>query len=391
MGSFLSRIATCLLICLCLSPFFIHEGHPLDSSSKESFRFYEVLNLKRDASDAEIKRAYRRLSLELHPDKVKAKDGDAKQAEQLFQQINRAYQVLSNNRLRRLFDLYGSLYESQDNYYEELKKNRVPEIYKYKKGVHLLHAPNLDALLRGSEYTWIVGFYQAGCGTCERKVPFFSALGAETLSTPNVRLAMVNCQMSHLCHFFGIQQLGQILLFAPNQEGGDSWDHVSYSGPLAVSAVMSEANKVKAPKLEEATSDRQVKERLRSLSGNVRGPFISAAWIVGYYRPSCPPCRALRAELRRMSRSLSEQIGITLVNCDVGRCDAPHFPYIRLFVKQADGIVRGHSLPFGSVDHPGAAAVELTAFIFNTVLGLSPPPSPLADKGNPRARQRDEL
>lgn len=50
----------------------------------------------RDANDAEIKRAYRRLSLELHPDKVKAKDGDARQAEQLFQQINRAYQVLSS-------------------------------------------------------------------------------------------------------------------------------------------------------------------------------------------------------------------------------------------------------------------------------------------------------
>lgn len=53
---------------------------------------------RRGASDTEVKRAYRKLSLELHPDKVKARNGDAKAAEELFQQINRAYQVLSSKR-----------------------------------------------------------------------------------------------------------------------------------------------------------------------------------------------------------------------------------------------------------------------------------------------------
>ena len=42
---------------------------------------------------------------------------------------------------------------------------------------------------------------------------------------------------------------------------------------------------------------------------------VVAAWVVDYYRPSCPPCRRLRSELRRLSRSLSSQIRITLVNC----------------------------------------------------------------------------
>lgn len=52
------------------------------------------------------------------------------------------------------------------------------------------------------------------------QVSFFSALGAAAQKTKKVRLAMVNCMVSHLCHFFGIHELGQILLFPPKQEGG---------------------------------------------------------------------------------------------------------------------------------------------------------------------------
>ncbi|KAL8439509.1 hypothetical protein Efla_001440 [Eimeria flavescens] len=352
------------------------------------------------ATDTEVKRAYRKLSLELHPDKVKAKNGDARAAEELFQQINRAYQVLSkmhfppllllhaDSKSRRLFDTYGPLYESHEGYYEHLEKHNFQELYKYKKGVHLVFGPNMDAILRGSDYSWIVSFYQAGCGSCEHRVPFFSALGEKTLETPNVRLAMINCHMSHLCHYFGIQQLGQILLFPPKQEGGDSWDHQQYEGPMFIDSIIKAAAELKSVTLEEASSDRHVKEQLRKLPATGGPGALSAVWIVDYYRPSCPPCRQLRAELRRLSRTLSEQIRITLVNCEIGRCDVPHFPYLRLFVKHSNGIIRSHALPYGGADHPGANAVSVAAFIFNTVLGLEPPPLPDSEK---KGSVKDEL
>lgn len=76
----------------------------------------------------------------------------------------------SDSKSRRLFDTYGPLYETQESYYEQLEKNRMPELYSYKKGVHLVHGPNMDSLLRGSEYSWVVSFYQAGCGSCESRV-----------------------------------------------------------------------------------------------------------------------------------------------------------------------------------------------------------------------------
>jgi DnaJ-related protein SCJ1 len=59
-----------------------------------------------EATDAEIKRAYRKLSLQYHPDKVKSAGGDA-DTEQKFHEISRAYEVLSDPLKRQTYDLEG--------------------------------------------------------------------------------------------------------------------------------------------------------------------------------------------------------------------------------------------------------------------------------------------
>lgn len=65
--------------------------------------FYDILGLQRGVSDDELKRTYRRLSKEWHPDKHK---GD-KAAEQKFKEINQAYEVLSDPQKRKTYDQYG--------------------------------------------------------------------------------------------------------------------------------------------------------------------------------------------------------------------------------------------------------------------------------------------
>jgi len=67
------------------------------------FDYYEVLGVSRNADENEIKKAFRKLALQYHPDR---NQGD-KAAEEKFKQINEAYQCLSDAEKRQIYDRYG--------------------------------------------------------------------------------------------------------------------------------------------------------------------------------------------------------------------------------------------------------------------------------------------
>lgn len=64
--------------------------------------FYEVLGVSQSSTAEEIKRAYRKKALELHPDRNKAPDAETK-----FKEVNEAYQVLSDSTKRASYDQFG--------------------------------------------------------------------------------------------------------------------------------------------------------------------------------------------------------------------------------------------------------------------------------------------
>lgn len=66
--------------------------------------YYKILGVSRNASRDEIKKAYRELAHQYHPDK---KGGDEKK----FKEINEAYQVLSDEQKRQQYDQFGTTFE----------------------------------------------------------------------------------------------------------------------------------------------------------------------------------------------------------------------------------------------------------------------------------------
>lgn len=64
--------------------------------------YYEVLGIPKGASKEEIKKAYRRLALQYHPDRNKSTDSEEK-----FKEISEAYAVLSDDEKRQVYDMYG--------------------------------------------------------------------------------------------------------------------------------------------------------------------------------------------------------------------------------------------------------------------------------------------
>ncbi|WP_198264944.1 DnaJ domain-containing protein [sulfur-oxidizing endosymbiont of Gigantopelta aegis] len=65
--------------------------------------YYKILDVNRNASDADIKKQYRRLARKFHPDVSKVKNSEAK-----FKEINEAYDVLKDKTKRDNYDRFGS-------------------------------------------------------------------------------------------------------------------------------------------------------------------------------------------------------------------------------------------------------------------------------------------
>lgn len=72
--------------------------------------YYDVLGINKNASQEDIKKAFRNLSKKYHPDrKARASEEEKKEAESKFKEINEAYSVLSDVEKKNMYDTYGTV------------------------------------------------------------------------------------------------------------------------------------------------------------------------------------------------------------------------------------------------------------------------------------------
>ena len=86
--------------------------------------FYTLLNISEDATEAQIKKAYRKLSKKYHPDKNKD-DPEAETITALFIRIARAYEILIDPEKRKYYDKTGTVKSKMEEYSKEQEEARL--------------------------------------------------------------------------------------------------------------------------------------------------------------------------------------------------------------------------------------------------------------------------
>ncbi|MHA1991181.1 MAG: molecular chaperone DnaJ [Candidatus Hodarchaeales archaeon] len=69
--------------------------------------YYDVLEVSKDASESELKKAYRKLAMQYHPDVAERSGRDKKESEEKFKEISEAYGVLSDSEKREIYNRFG--------------------------------------------------------------------------------------------------------------------------------------------------------------------------------------------------------------------------------------------------------------------------------------------
>ena len=100
--------------------------------------YYDVLGVARNATDKDIRQAYRKLARQYHPDVNPGNSG----AEEKFKQINEAHGVLSDAESRRKYDKYGDRWMHADQMEQENARNR-----RGFGGSRILHDPGLQSVV----------------------------------------------------------------------------------------------------------------------------------------------------------------------------------------------------------------------------------------------------
>ncbi|MGH0116249.1 UNVERIFIED_CONTAM: hypothetical protein FKN15_000176 [Acipenser sinensis] len=173
--------------------------------------YYKRLGVSREASTREIRQAFKKLALKMHPDK----NPNDEEAHDRFLKINRAYEVLKDEDLRKKYDKFGEK-GLEDNH--EGGRYESWNFYRYDFGIYdddheiiTLDRGDFDVAVNSGEL-WFVNFYFPRCSHCHDLAPTWREFAKEMDGV--IRIGAVNCGDNRmLCRSNGINSYPSLYIY----------------------------------------------------------------------------------------------------------------------------------------------------------------------------------
>jgi len=312
---------------------------------------YKILGVKKSASSGEIKKAYRKLALMLHPDK---NAGDPNAAEKMAA-VTEAYEVLGDADTREIYDTYGGTTKKFYNSWQFKQEQRQGNVgkggdfYKHSEDITTLTMDNYkDFVSKGVK---IVEFYAPWCSHCQDHVKDYKK--AAVLLDEKAELGAVNCvSQKRLCNQIGISGYPTLKLF--------NWENKreinDYGGQIDAQQLFEFVDMYTNPAHVELDFMNWQEEVLDSKD----------LWLVDFSAGSwCGPCTLVKKFVVETAYKLKQIARVGIVDCDENRNFCTEngigaYPTIRIYGSgPKDANTRGEALEFPQrYSHPAEAALQ---------------------------------